>query len=82
MQDDYIYSNCSNCRYRRIVRTNLITLRWVTIGIVIVATLTILFADIFKENWHITEWVCVFYTVGVLGLVALAFGLKRNGYAK
>ena len=64
--------DCRNCFYYRAVTRNLTALRWVTLVLATVLPLLMITADILSE-WHLDANHVALYSVGVLGLVGIAF---------
>jgi hypothetical protein len=75
-----IYPNCQfgRCRFYRLVQSNKLWLRWLTLPPVALLPFIIILADMLTP-WHITYELIGFYSVCVLGGLALAYGIKRNG---
>ena len=74
-----IYPDCDfrRCKFHRIVTRNKIVLRWVTLPPVALLPFVIILADMFSA-WQITTEVVGFYCTGVLGALALAYGVKQG----
>jgi len=66
-------SMCRNCGYYRIVRTNLLALRWLTAILATLLPLLLVIADIVCQTWELDGNHVALYSVGVIGLVGIAF---------
>jgi hypothetical protein len=64
---------CRDCVYYRSVKANTLALRWAALALALILPLLMLIGDMAMAGWQLNATHVTLYSVGVLGLVGIAF---------